>query len=1819
MPLRCSLAVLLAALCASAAPSVKIGSTTVVGRDNSFASFQQEFFGGIPYAEPPTGHLRFVLPPVLKTGIDAKTFDASDYGPACLQTGAPVDLKVSEDCLTINILRPSGIPQSAYPLPVMFWTYGGGFYEGNSRAYNASLIVGQRKGVCTPIIYVNFNYRLGPLGFAQGNEAARNGALNIGLKDQLAALQWVQANIGAFGGDKNKVTLFGQSAGSMIISSLFMGPSLNGLARAAIFESGWAASLGVYSPSRNQLDWDHFAAAIPQCASFACIQSNASTSDLLTAMNATLASTVDSFPWVPVLDGELIKDLPSRILSRGQFAKLPFIAGTTLDEGTTFTSPTIGSADELRALLLQSVLRTSSNISAVPSVELQKAVDELLALHPDVPALGSPFNTGNQTFGLSSTFKRASAIRTDLQAVALRRQFMDAASSAGVSAYGYLFTQPQPELPPFLGVTHGSELTYLYGPPSDESVSSIALSSILMDYWVSFATSLTLNDGLGTIPRPKWSAYTSKNQAVIQLNEANLTMIPDDFRSARSSFASNVAQNAFVNKDPLGLRITVVDSEDGHKDPDANAALAGFVLGDQHGREFKVAQERRFHALQREPGELARFKAAQVDGLKDQHSYMPAALSPPLKGRSVSLDTHMQGHPEPNPHSLNLSSARTTSSLRDSTASILSQQAQATSVDLMQMQMQQAELEIARARDVVRGLEEQRDDAERQASHAKKIARRLRAENLALVAREKGRKEGYETGFGHGRVVAMARVEREREKQKQKQQQEQERRRVEAEEMARRRRIEAPPPTTTTVEPPRAEEPSEPLQRRLSSTSAQHAAPARRSSLRQTTAPQPDPITVAQPLERSNTVSSSSTTHSDALTARPRAASMRAPSRVSIIEPPAPLRAPSVRSTGGPGVQSTSQRNSSFTALTSLDSLGLGTPRGMPVSALMPQMPPAPPMQPQPPIGWSYPEAQPEPERERVHVPMPPPPPTVMQARTHSRAPDNINVAVAQEDRTGNRTTTPTSSITSSVSTSLRNLRLTSFPVSGTGAGRDRERERELSVILEHHAEGSVSPSGNGNGNGSVASAWASPYADPSSVEMDAWRRGSGSRSGSGVDTPRPMPAAGMPVAREETPVIPPQLQQAQQHWQQPSGTATPVPMLSPYGSGTSSYVQPQVQGQGPLSQDNLRRSSSASTSTVNITVVPPSRPASTGLGQTAAQTDPAHGGHRRRPGLLSADSIDSESESDSDDDDDSPGPVHPRVLNPLPAFAQGVVMPPPGSVRGGGGAGGGAFPSGFVPIGGGLPPGAVTGGVGVGIGLGGSGTGTGGFVTESVARPLSRGPPLLGVTPPNNHSGFTVESARRQPASTSTTPVPTTRMGGGPPSMFSNTTDPPAESSKHGLGNGGQGNLNGSGLYAYPSTGTTWNANANTNANNQNNQQQARPPSRQGSALYTPAPPATTGSFTAGRIRFPALLQLQRDLRVDKGSALYAPTPPATTGSFTVESARDRPGWANSIPGSTATAARPPSRQGSALYAPAPPPSTGSFTVESARDRPTWETPNLGPTAARPPSRQGSALYAPAPTTGMGAGTGIGSFTVEPVIPRPPLLGTQGQNFGGSGFNVEPAGRPVSRAGMGGGGGVAGSQAPAQGWAYGPQFSFGGQSQPVPAPAFVGTGNTASDRSTTPRPMIYAPIPAGGGAFALPPSVASSTTTTTSHRRRQSVGTTPAFAPRSLADSQPDSSSHSRGAGRYQNNQTPHPGQNLGISSPYTQADQIRDDEYGDGDAGSEVSSLGMASLTMRNTFQNANPQGHGGDRERGSQNREQSQRHSVGSSSAHSYRPMR
>ncbi|KAJ7866606.1 extracellular triacylglycerol lipase precursor [Mycena olivaceomarginata] len=537
------LPVLLARFVSAAAPTIQLGKTTLTGR--AIDSLGQEFFGAIPYAEPPLAGQRF-KPPVLKPSPDSKTLDASNFGPACLQTDLPV-AQMSEDCLTINVLRPAGIAANA-KLPVMFWTYGGGFDEGASVIYNGSVIVAQSVARGTPIIYVNFNYRLGPLGFPQGQEADNRGALNLGLKDQLAALEWVQLNIGTFGGDRSKVTVFGESAGSIMTAILFLNSPLASLARAAILESGSQATSALFTPERNEPDWENFVAGVPSCAStassgssFACLRA-ANTTELLAGFSAALAQTTNEFPWVPVIDGHggLIPDLPSVLFKRGQFARLPFIAGTNLDEGTLFTTTSVNSTDEINE---STVALLSPSVSPT---KLESSILTLLQLYPDDPALGSPFNTGNNTFGLSSQFKRASAIEGDVGFTSQRRFWADTAANARVSNFGYLFTQPQlpAVVPPAFGVSHGTEIPYVYGAPTDTSPSAILISRIMTDYWVSFATSLTPNDGLG-VPRPEWTQYTPQNKAVIQLNGANTTMIPDDFRGA---------QIAFINSDPVIFR-----------------------------------------------------------------------------------------------------------------------------------------------------------------------------------------------------------------------------------------------------------------------------------------------------------------------------------------------------------------------------------------------------------------------------------------------------------------------------------------------------------------------------------------------------------------------------------------------------------------------------------------------------------------------------------------------------------------------------------------------------------------------------------------------------------------------------------------------------------------------------------------------------------------------------------------------------------------------------------------------------------------------------------------------------------------------------------------------------------------------------------------------------------------------------------------------------------------------------------------------------------------------------------------------------------------
>lgn len=187
----------------------------------------------------------------------------------------------------------------------------------------------------------------------------------------------------------------------------------------------------MFGPLTRQLDWDNFVNAIPECAnstrsSIECLQRLDNSTTLQQAIITSWAESKEGYPWVPVLDGPngLLPDLPSVLLEKGKFARLPFIAGSNLDEGkpvhafqlhlgnhtcigTYFVNPLVNSTAEVKSRLL-----ANYSTSTVPDKALEAAIDRLLELYPDIPALGSPYNTGNQTFGFSSQFKRLSSIST---------------------------------------------------------------------------------------------------------------------------------------------------------------------------------------------------------------------------------------------------------------------------------------------------------------------------------------------------------------------------------------------------------------------------------------------------------------------------------------------------------------------------------------------------------------------------------------------------------------------------------------------------------------------------------------------------------------------------------------------------------------------------------------------------------------------------------------------------------------------------------------------------------------------------------------------------------------------------------------------------------------------------------------------------------------------------------------------------------------------------------------------------------------------------------------------------------------------------------------------------------------------------------------------------------------------------------------------------------------------------------------------------------------------------------------------------------------
>ncbi|KAH8810283.1 extracellular triacylglycerol lipase precursor [Flagelloscypha sp. PMI_526] len=535
-------------LLASAIPEVKVGNTKVFGAVSQSSS-NVEVFRGIPYAEPPVGQLRFERP-VLRTSLNGSTFNASSFGAPCLQKVNEFSLLFentpSEDCLNLNIYRPSSgndTTTKKKALPVFFWIHGGAFTEGSGLTYDGSSIVNRSIANGTPIIFVSINYRLAEVGFPSGTEVAKAGDLNLGLRDQLAALEWVSKNIEAFGGDKTKVTVGGQSSGAVSIDIHIRGNTLKEFARGVIMESGGLPN--VLTPQQSQPLWSQFVSLIPECASVA---NSSNTLDCLknTATAESIQNALSESTFGLVLDGEqgIIPDYLSRSKPR---SPLTTLIGSNLDEGTLISPQNIASEEEIKQLI-----RLPPGFSPEGDATMNDTVNQIVSMYPDDPAQGSPFGTGNQTFGLAKEYKKAAAIQGDFIFHSNRRGFSEKMTAAGNKVFAYHFTDnsvdvgsffpPGSLAPHSLGVSHLTELLFLgffssFFPLTDPT--SFALANLIQDYWVSFVTSLDPNSDAGEA-RPKWPLYTvNGTNNLLSLNGNDTTAVTDDYRKVMISFINH--------------------------------------------------------------------------------------------------------------------------------------------------------------------------------------------------------------------------------------------------------------------------------------------------------------------------------------------------------------------------------------------------------------------------------------------------------------------------------------------------------------------------------------------------------------------------------------------------------------------------------------------------------------------------------------------------------------------------------------------------------------------------------------------------------------------------------------------------------------------------------------------------------------------------------------------------------------------------------------------------------------------------------------------------------------------------------------------------------------------------------------------------------------------------------------------------------------------------------------------------------------------------------------------------------------------------------
>ncbi len=450
-------------------------------------------FLGIPYAAPPVGDLRWRDPRPVATWSGIR--DATRFGPSCEQaTPKPwgpyteefiATGQHSEDCLTLNVWAP---PRARRGVPVFVYVHGGGFGggAGSLPIYNGTALA--RRGV----VVITINYRVGVFGFLAhpelSAEAGGRSSGNYGLLDQIAALKWVRANIAAFGGDPDNVTLAGESAGAASVNDLMVSELAKGLFQRAVAFSG--ASMAVGMPSLADGEKQGLALAT-RLGAVNLAQLRAMPADQLieaTRYQPVPGGNPPPLIYVPHLDGVVIAHDPA-------LAKLPVVNAVPLMTGFN------------AAEMIDTAITAPAQFEQAVRMRYGNFADRLLALYPHADA--------------TEVAQSRVSIARDRYMSGLVLWAHDRTTVSNVPIYLYLYDHPYPPVRGSVtsGAFHTSEMPYVFGALRIGDRSFGAVDSAVSDQWQSRLTGF-MRTGNPTLPGRAWQR-AAEAAAVMHIGDTN--------------------------------------------------------------------------------------------------------------------------------------------------------------------------------------------------------------------------------------------------------------------------------------------------------------------------------------------------------------------------------------------------------------------------------------------------------------------------------------------------------------------------------------------------------------------------------------------------------------------------------------------------------------------------------------------------------------------------------------------------------------------------------------------------------------------------------------------------------------------------------------------------------------------------------------------------------------------------------------------------------------------------------------------------------------------------------------------------------------------------------------------------------------------------------------------------------------------------------------------------------------------------------------------------------------------------------------------------